>query len=202
MDEAQHADFIVQLSHGVYPIADRTLITPEVLRVMQETGVFRGAPKDTYPLPDLSDIGPPPAGMSPAANAVWMSRHMWQLSFESVQTPAYYVLMVPVWWIANLVGGPFAAIYAIRIINALLVAALAPMAVAVARIVAASRPEVAWVAALFAILLPGFDLNGTRIGNDAAGVIDERAGPGRRQREQSGADQADRGAHNQERLAH
>lgn len=170
VDEAQHTDFIVQLSHGVYPIADQTLITPEVLRVMQSTGVFRGAPKGSYPLPDISDIGPPPRGMSPMANAAWMSRHMWQLSFESVQTPAYYVLMVPVWWVANSVGGAFTGIYAIRIIDALLVAALAPMAVAVARMLAPSRPEVAFVAALFTILLPGLDLNGTRIGNDAAGA--------------------------------
>lgn len=171
VDEAQHTDFIVQLSHGVYPIADQTLITPEVLRVMQQTGIFRGAPKGSYPLPDISDIAPPPQGMSLAANAVWMSRHMWQLSFESVQTPVYYVLMVPVWWIANLLGGPFAAIYAIRIIDAFLVAALAPMAVAVARILAPSRREVAGMAAIFAILLPGLDLNGTRIGNDGAGAV-------------------------------
>jgi hypothetical protein len=167
IDEAQHADFIVQLSRGVYPIADQTLISPETVRIMQATGVFRGAQPGTYPAPDLADFATPPAGMTAAANAVWMSRHLWQLSFEAVQTPAYYVAMVPVWWVADHLGGPFAAIYTIRIIDALLIASLAPMAVAVARVLSPGRPEVSVLAAMFAILLPGLDLNGTRIGNDA-----------------------------------
>jgi 4-amino-4-deoxy-L-arabinose transferase-like glycosyltransferase len=163
IDEAQHVDFIVQLSHGVYPVADATLISPETLGIMKATGKFSVNP----PAPDLTDIGLPPQGMSERANAVWMSRHLWQLSFESVQTPAYYVLMVPVWWAGDRLGGPFAAVYALRIINALLIASLAPMAVSVARFLNPARAEVAVLAAMFAILLPGLDLNGTRVSNDA-----------------------------------
>ncbi len=171
IDEAQHADFILQLSHGVYPVADQTLIAPEILRVMQQTGVFRGAQPGTYPAPDLADLGLPPTGMSDSANAAWMSRHLWQLSFESVQTPGYYLLMVPVWLVADKLGGPFAAIYTLRVINALLIAALAPMAVAAARILAPGRLEVAALAAMFAILLPGLDLNATRISNDGLSAV-------------------------------
>ena len=171
IDEAQHADFIVQLSHGVYPVADQTLIAPEILRVMQATGVFRGAQPGTYPAPDLADLGLPPIGMSDSANAAWMSRHLWQLSFESVQTPGYYLLMVPVWLVADKLGGPFAAIYMLRMINALLIAALAPMAVAAARILAPGRLAVAALAAMFAILLPGLDLNATRISNDGLSAV-------------------------------
>lgn len=168
VDEAQHADFIIQLSHGVYPAADRTLISAETLHVTESTGVFRAFyPAGSYPTPDLSDVGLPPPGMSVRANAAWMRRHMWQLSHESVQTPIYYVAMVPVWWAADRLGGPFAAIYALRIINALIVATLAPMVVAVARILIPTRPEVAVLGAILAILLPGLDLNGTRISNDA-----------------------------------
>src|SRR5256885_1642992 len=127
VDEAQHADFIIQLSHGVYPAADRTLISAETLHVTESTGVFRAFyPAGSYPTPDLSDVGLPPPGMSVRANAAWMRRHMWQLSHESVQTPIYYVVMVPVWWAADRLGGPFAAIYALRIINTLIVATLAP----------------------------------------------------------------------------
>jgi len=170
IDEAHHADFIIQLIHGVYPVADKTLIDPETLTVMKATGTYRGLTPGTYPAPDLSDIRLPPAGMSERANAAWMHRHMWQLSFESFQTPAYYFLMVPVWWAADHVGGPFAAIYVLRIINALLIASLAPMAVAVARVIAPTVPEVAGLAALFAILLPGLDLNGTRVSNDALAI--------------------------------
>ena len=92
VDEAQHTDFIIQLSHGVYPVADRTVVDPETIRVMQSTGVFRFESPGSYPVPDVTDLGPPPAGMSARANATWMSRHLWQLSYESAQTPGYYVL--------------------------------------------------------------------------------------------------------------
>jgi hypothetical protein len=168
VDEAHHADFIIQLSHGVYPVANKTLVDPETIRVMQSTGAFRAfyAP-GSYPVPDLTDIGTPPAGMSDRANAAWMLRHLWQLSHESIQPPIYYLSMVPVWWVADGLGGPFAAIYALRVISALVIASLAPIAVAVARILVPARPEVALVSAVFAGLLPGLDLNGTRISNDA-----------------------------------
>jgi 4-amino-4-deoxy-L-arabinose transferase-like glycosyltransferase len=168
IDEAQHFDFIVQLGHGVYPIADQTLISADTILVSKSTGVFRAFYlPGTYPSPDLTDIGPPPPSMSPRANAAWMARHLWQLSHESVQTPIYYLSMVPIWWTADKLGGPLAAIYTLRTVNALILAALAPMAVIVARALAPARPDVAVVAALFAILLPGLDLNGTRVSNDA-----------------------------------
>jgi 4-amino-4-deoxy-L-arabinose transferase-like glycosyltransferase len=168
IDEAQHFDFIVQLGNGVYPTADQTLITADTLQVMRSTGVFRAFYlPGTYPTPDLTDIGPPPPSMSARANAAWMLRHMWQLSHESVQTPGYYLSMVPVWWAADKLGGPLAAIYALRIVNALILAALAPTAIVVARGLVPARPEVGGIAAVFAILLPGLDLNGTRVSNDA-----------------------------------
>ncbi len=170
IDEAQHTDFIIQLGHGVYPLADRTVIDPETLRVMQSTGVYRFEGPGSYPTPDASDIGPPPQGMTARNNAVWMSRHLWQLSYESAQTPGYYALMVPVWWVADQLGGTMTAIYVMRIINALLIALLAPMAIVVAMRLAPGRMEVAVLAALFAILLPGLDLNATRVGNDAERV--------------------------------
>lgn len=167
VDEAQHADFIIQLSHGVYPVADRTPISAETLRVSETTGVFRAFyPPGSYPRPDLTDVGPPPDGITDRADAAWVQRHLWQLSLESVQTPAYYVAMVPAWWLADRLGGPFAAIYTLRVINALILASLAPMAVMVTRVLFASRPEVTLLAAILAILLPGLDLNGTRISND------------------------------------
>jgi hypothetical protein len=171
VDEAQHTDFIIQLSRGTYPLADQTVVDPETVRVMQSTGVFRFETPGSYPLPDLTDLGPPPAGMSPRANASWMSRHLWQLSYESAQTPAYYALMLPAWWVADSVGGTVAAVYVMRIINALLIALLAPMAVVVAWRVAPGRPEVAALSALFAALLPGLALNLTRVGNDALAAV-------------------------------
>lgn len=167
IDEAHHYDFIAQLGHGGYPLADATLIEPETLRVMQSTGVYLGYAPDSYPVPDVTDMAPPPTGISARANAAWMTRHLWQLSYESAQSPLYYLAMAPVWWVVDHLGGPMAAIYTLRAINALLLAALAPMAVMVARVLAPSRHEVAVLAGLFAALLPGLDLNGTRISNDS-----------------------------------
>ncbi|HAC47140.1 MAG TPA: hypothetical protein DCF65_13905, partial [Chloroflexi bacterium] len=171
IDEAPNADFIVQLSHGVYPVADTTLLSPETISVLKAEGFFSplypSATGDlTGPPPDPLDTGPIPPGMSAYANAVWMTRHIWELSRESDQTPLYYVLMTPVWLAADHFEGTYAAIYAIRVIGALLIASLAPMAVATARMVAPQRAEVAALAAMFTILLPGLDLNGTRISND------------------------------------
>jgi hypothetical protein len=171
VDEAQHADFIVQLSHGVYPAADTTVVDPETLRLMVSTNVFRFDTPGAYPAPDLTDLGPPPAGMSIRANAAWMSRHLWQLSFESAQPPGYYVAMVPFWWAADKLGGTLAAVYVMRIINALLIALLAPMAVVVATRLSPGRAAVAVLAAMFAILLPGLALNGTRVGNDGLAAV-------------------------------
>ena len=171
VDEAQHTDFIIQLSHGVYPVADRTVVDPETIRVMQSTGVFRFESPGSYPVPDVTDLGPPPAGMSARANATWMSRHLWQLSYESAQTPGYYVLMLPAWWVADSLGGTVVAVYVVRIINALLIALLAPMAVIVAWRLAPGRPEVVALAVLFAALLPGLALNATRVGNDALAAV-------------------------------
>ena len=79
--------------------------------------------------------------------------------------------MLPAWWIADGLGGTVVAVYVMRVINALLIALLAPMAVVVAWRLAPGRPEVAALAALFAALLPGLALNATRVGNDALGAV-------------------------------
>src|SRR5258708_12688023 len=109
--------------------------------------------------------------MSVRGSAGWMSRHLWQLSVESAQPPGYYVAMVPVWWAADKLGGTLAAVYVMRIVNALLIALLAPMAFVVATRLSPGRTEVAVLAALFAALLPGLTLNGTRVSNDGLAAV-------------------------------
>ncbi len=155
----------------MYPLADRTIIDPETLRLIQSSGVFLFESPGSYPTPDVTDIGPPPPGVSAKANAVWMARHMWQLSYESAQPPGYYMLMAPVWWLADRLAGTLGAVYVMRIINALLIAFLAPMAVVVAWRLAPGRAEVAALSALFAALLPGLAVNATRVGNDAMAAV-------------------------------
>lgn len=171
IDEAPNADFIIQLSHGVYPVADTTLLTDETISVLRTEGFFSptypsATGNVTGPPPDPGDTRPIPSGMSGQVNAVWMTRHIWELSRESDQTPLYYLLMSPIWWAVDHLGGTYAAIYAIRIIGALIIATLAPMAFGMARLVVPQRSDIAALAAAFTILLPGLDLNGTRISND------------------------------------
>src|SRR5258708_15640163 len=109
--------------------------------------------------------------MSVRGSAGWMSRHLWQLSFESAQPPSYYVAMVPVWWAAGKLGGTLAAVYVMRVVNALLIALLAPMAFVVATRLSPARTEIAVLAALLAAFLPGLALNGTRVSNDGLAAV-------------------------------
>lgn len=172
VDEAQHVDFIIQLSHGVYPQADATLIDVQTLRLMESTGVYWIYYPGTFPKPDVTDMGPPPAGMSARANAAWMSRHLWQLSYESTQTPGYYLAMVPIWSIADRAGGTLLAVYVLRVVNALVLALLAPMAWIVALRLAPGRSDIGWSSVALAALLPGAAFDGTRVSNDTvAGVL-------------------------------
>lgn len=167
VDEAHHFDFIVQLSHGIYPVGNQTLIDSKTLGLMQLNGAYRAFyPVGSYPTPDLSDMSTPPPGMSDRADAAWMARHLWQLSQEAIQPPLYYAAMVPVWWLGVSFGGPLAGVYLLRLVNALIAATLAPMAYALARLVVPATPRVAVAAAAVAALVPGFALNGSRISND------------------------------------
>ena len=171
VDEAQHADFVIQLSHGVYPIADRTLIDPETLRLMQSTGAYGIQGPGTYPTPDVTDMAPPPTDMSARANGAWTARHLWQLSYAAAEPPLYYALMVPLWTVTDRIAGTTAAIYAMRLVNAAIIALLAPMAAFAAGKLAPSHPEVAIGAVVLVALLPGLAFDGTRLSDDALSAV-------------------------------
>jgi len=81
----------IDLNHPVHVPEKPALegLEPKWMQSWEETGVYRFEAPGSYPVPDATDLGPPPAGMSAHANAAWMSRHLWQLSYESAQTPFF-----------------------------------------------------------------------------------------------------------------
>jgi hypothetical protein len=170
-DEAFHADYVAQLAHGVYPVEGSTLIRPEIEAVMRQTGVYRwDAYMNAHPDPAAWRAGPPP-GMSPHARIVWTRRNLWRYSYEAFQPPVYYAAMVPVWASVSSVGGTWAAIYALRLVNAALGAALAPLAYLIALALWAERRAVAIFAGALAALLPGQVMNGSAITNDTPAAV-------------------------------
>ncbi len=174
VDEAQHYDFVAQLANGTYPISDRTTLRPETVRIMDRTGIYRwfqpngdAQPSDTDP----RDFRMPPAGISRAALSQWLWRHVWWFSYESVQPPLYYLAMTPFWLAAGRLGGPLAAVYLLRGVNALAVAGLASVAYLVAREVLPGHPGFSLAAAVVTALIPGLVLNSTQVTNDTLAAL-------------------------------
>jgi len=172
VDEAWHADVLAQYSHGVYPVLGVTGIQPEILREMERTGVFRWD-SFTSPPPDpaLRTFGPPPPDLTPYERGVWVRRHIWEYSYEALQPPLYYLLATPLWWAADAAGGTLAAIYAVRLLNAALVALMAPLTFLLARELFPGRTTLAVGATALAATVPGFVLNASQVTNDAAAAV-------------------------------
>ncbi len=174
VDEAQHFDYIAQLAAGTYPLSDRTTLRPETVQIMDRTGIYRwfqpngdAQPSETKP----SQFRMPPPDIGGQARTQWMWRHIWTFSYESFQPPLYYVLMVPVYLAGNAAGGPVTAVYLLRLVNALLAAALAPITWMLAREVLPGRPWFALAAGATAVAVPGLLLNLTQVTNDTLAAV-------------------------------
>ncbi len=169
VDEAQHFDFIAQLANGSYPLADRTMLRPETVRIMDRTGIYRWFQPNDDAQPSETDprtFRMPPPGLRGQARSQWYWRHIWTFSYESFQPPLYYALMVPVYLAGSAAGGPATAVYLLRLVNALLAAALAPIAWLIAREVLPERRWSARAAPAAAVAVPGMVVNLTQITND------------------------------------
>src|SRR5919197_1095926 len=172
-DEAQHYDMLAQYAHGVYPVEGQTTLRQETVDVMKLTGVYRWSPADTQPLPEHGDADTftaPPSYLSGYKFQLWVRRHIWWFSYEAMQPPLFYALATPVWMLADKVGGPFDAVFAVRVLNALLLALLAPLALLLAwRLV--PRTDVAVASAAVLLATPGLALNGSQITNDTLAAV-------------------------------
>jgi hypothetical protein len=173
VDEAQHYDLVAQYAHGVYPVEGVTRIRPETLAVMHATGVFRWDSAGAAPPPTSSDgvIDVPPVGIKPEARQLWLRRHVWEFSYEAPQPPLYYLAMVPPFVAAKSVGGPMAAVYGLRVVNAVIAAMLSPLTIVLCLKVLPRRLDIALSAGLLAAVWPAFVLNTTQVTNDTAAAI-------------------------------
>ena len=166
-DEAAHVDYAAQLAHGVYPRVGTTTIRPETFELMKQTGVF-GWNSDFAPLPDYERAAfePAPADLTGRARGLWVRRNIWQYSYESFEPPLYYVIAATLWKPVDAVAGPLAAVYVLRVFNALLLALLAPLTFATALRLWPAATPLHWLAGAAAGLVPGLTLNATHVTND------------------------------------
>ncbi|HEX6347892.1 MAG TPA: hypothetical protein VF160_00685 [Candidatus Dormibacteraeota bacterium] len=173
-DEAQHTDVLAQYAHGVYPVEGVTTLRPETVAIMITTGNYRWSPPETVPRPavvDPAQFGPPPPYLSGDTYRIWVRRHIWWFSYEAMQPPLFYVLATPVWTAGYGAGGPFVAVYFVRVFNALLLALLGPLALATAWLLAPGRRLLAVAAVAMTAFLPGLLLNGSQVTNDTLGAV-------------------------------
>jgi len=169
VDESAHYDLIDQYAHGVAPLEGSTLIRPETLDLMRRTGVYRW---DVYVAPQPAPaFTPQPAGLEGERRLAWMRRHVWQYSYETVQPPLAYLAQLPVWTLGDLVGGPLGAVYAVRLLDALVAALLAPLVWLLARAVAPAATGLALALGLAVAVIPGHVLNETQVTNDSAATV-------------------------------
>jgi hypothetical protein len=173
-DEAQHFDVIAQYANAEYPIEGATTLRPETVAVMVATGNYRWSPPETAPRPAVVDpvlFGPPPPYLSGYQFQLWVRRHIWWFSYEAMQPPLFYAAATPAWMAAEHIGGPFAAVNAVRVLNALVLALLAPMVLLGSWLLAPGRRWIGPIAVAVTISLPGLLLNGTQVTNDTFGAV-------------------------------
>ena len=173
-DEAQHYDVIAHYASGVYPIEGRTTLRPETVEIMKRTGVYRWSPPETLPQPAVlepAQFESAPTYLHGYAYQLWVRRHIWWFSYESMQPPLFYLLATPVFAAAVHLHGPLAAVYAVRGLDCLLLALLAPLVLLTSWALLPRRRGPALAAALVTAAFPGLLLNGTQITNDTLGAV-------------------------------
>jgi 4-amino-4-deoxy-L-arabinose transferase-like glycosyltransferase len=166
IDEAAHFDLIDQYAHGVAS-AVSTPMRPETVALMRVHGVNPGV---QLVMPAQTFVSPP-VGVSEHARFVWLYRHIWQYSDESFEPPVYYLAAIPIWLAGDAAGGPAGALYAVRLLNAFLLALLAPISFALCRLLLPTARLAPWLAAALAAVMPGSLYNGTHVTNDGLATV-------------------------------
>ncbi len=173
-DEAQHFDVLAQYAHGVFPVEGVTTLRPETVAVMVATGNYRWSPPETQPRPAIvnpAQFGPPPRYLSGYGFQLWVRRHIWWFSYEAMQPPLFYVAATPVWMVADRIWGGFGAVFAVRALNALVLALAAPLALTAAGLLLPGRRWAGAAAVIVTAAMPGLLLNGSQVTNDTSGAV-------------------------------
>jgi hypothetical protein len=165
IDEAAHFDLVDQYAHGV-PASVSTPMRPETVELMTVHGVNPGV---QLAMPAQAFVSPP-SGTSQHARDVWLYRHIWQYSQEAFEPPLYYLAAVPIWLVGDAAGGAAGALYAVRLLNAFLLALLAPISFALCRLLLPTARLAPWLAAALAVM-PGSVYNGTHVSDDGLATV-------------------------------
>lgn len=172
VDEADHFDMVAQLAAGEYPRLGATLIRPETLAISASTDSWAGVPSGTVPPPSHQRVFDQiPTGLTRAQHDLWLRRHLWQYSKEGLQPPLFYALAIPAFSAGERLWGPFGAVYALRVANALLAALVAPLAVLLAwRLLPGSRVA-ALIAGALGVVIPGPLIDHTHVTGDTLAAV-------------------------------
>ena len=148
IDEAQHYSYVESLAHGNgIPVVGRDHVSEDVLTVAKDspTTPYRGLP--LLPEPDEESWG------------------AFREQYEAVQTPLYYLAMVPFYWVSRPLG-ILTSIYMMRVASLLLVLTAVPLTFLLARETFPKFPGV-WIAApALLVTLQGFNGNLSSVNND------------------------------------
>ena len=146
VDELQHTDYVRTIAEeGRLPIYGQARIDPTLLAIYLHE----------YPAPlDTTHFRLPA---------------MVYLDYEALQFPVYYIVAAPVYKIFD--RDPRAAIYALRLQNVLFSAALLLVLMLMLRRLFSGRPEVAALAPLAFLMMPGVSLRHSQVTNEVLAAL-------------------------------
>ena len=151
VDELQHFDYVRSLSDGEgIPVVGRDLVAPETMELAKEsrTGSERLAPAP--PDPTIESWGPV------------------RYSYQGIQGPPYYALLVPAHRLARGLGlGILGQVYALRLATVLIALATVPLTYVLARDLFPRHPAIWLLSPALLVVLSGFNGNVAALNNDA-----------------------------------
>jgi 4-amino-4-deoxy-L-arabinose transferase-like glycosyltransferase len=172
VDEAQHFHYVQYLyEERALPVEGETFISPEVIEVSQQTGQWGWNPAGSTSTPQYLDPAEwitVPEELDSNQREKWVRWNLWHFNYEAMQPPLYYALNVPIY--AAMPDDPFVRLYAMRILAAVMAAAIIPITYLVAREAFPDSRLVLFGAPLTAMLIQGYPLNMSQMTNDALAI--------------------------------
>jgi 4-amino-4-deoxy-L-arabinose transferase-like glycosyltransferase len=141
----------VATGHGI-PVAGRTLIPADVLRLVKDSPV---AVERTLPLP-------------PTPSTRW---GLVGEQYEGLQSPLYYLLLVPAYWTGRALDGLVGSFYAMRIGSLCMAVATIPLVALLARALLPQRRAVWLLAPALIAVLQIVNMQNSNVDNDGLTML-------------------------------
>ena len=152
-DEGAHYAYeqSVATGHGV-PVAGRSLNSADTLHLIKDSPV---ATERTWPIP-------------PTPSLRW---GIVDEQYEGLQSPLYYLLLVPAFWVGRAVGGLVGSFYALRLASLCLAVAAIPLVALLARALVPGRRAIWLLAPAVIAALQIVNVQNSYVDNDALTVV-------------------------------